>query len=161
MELFAELPDSARLWLFPLRHPLEPAEASALQSQIEQFVANWQAHKHQLLAMATLLEKQFIAVAVDELKVAASGCSIDALTRAIESIASEAKVEIVRAGEVFYQSDGRFNAIERNGFQRLVTEKAIGANTTVFDNTIGNLRDLRAGLWRKSFSESWHARAFS
>ena len=36
----------------------------------------------------------------------------------------------------------------------------VGPDTTVFNNTLTSLGDVRAGRWEVPASDSWHARAF-
>lgn len=161
LSLFESLPDEAIVWLFPLERKLNDEERESLLTALSEFIAGWQAHKNQLFAKLEILDDQIIAVAVDEQRVRASGCSIDEMTKSVNRIVSEEEIRVVRASEVLYVEAGEFRAVTRSDFQKLLDNSVVLPSTIVFDNTIKTARDVRQGAWKKKIVESWHAHAFS
>lgn len=68
---------------FVFQRPLYPREFENLQAYLEHFFVLWQAHGKPLVACGLLSFNQLLTVLVDESKVEASGCSKDALFRAM------------------------------------------------------------------------------
>ena len=50
--------------------------------------------------------------------------------------------------------------VERGAFRAMALAGEVGPDTTVFDNTVTRVRQLRAGEWERPLRDSWHGRAF-
>ena len=50
--------------------------------------------------------------------------------------------------------------VPREVFADLATSGEVSLRTTVFNNTLTSLADVRAGRWEVPASASWHAQAF-
>ncbi len=156
---FEPLPDSARVWIFGVGRPLEPREETLLLNRVDAFIANWAAHGHPLAAARAWWEGRFLVVTVDDRVTPPSGCSIDALVRALSRLESELEVEIVGNAPVWYRSaEGAPVRVSRPRFRQLAREGKIDADTPVFDLSITRLGDLRAGGFEGAARDRWHAR---
>jgi hypothetical protein len=78
---FDQLPDDARLWIFPAERSLSEAEQAQLSTAVDRFIGQWGAHDVPLTAGRELRYDRFLFVAVDQRTAGPSGCSIDALFR--------------------------------------------------------------------------------
>jgi hypothetical protein len=89
-------------------------------------------------------------IAVDERAAGASGCSIDELYRRIRILGETFGVNFMNNMMVFFRDDqGNITSASREAF----SEKA-SPTTTVFDNSITSVADLRN--WELPASDSWH-----
>ena len=157
---FDELPGDARVWIFAAARPLRPAEQDRLLAEVDRFIAGWGAHDAPLTAGRELRYDRFLFVAVDQRRVGPSGCSIDALVRAMKRLGRELGVELVDHAPVVFREGDEIRRVARDEFGALAASGAVGPGTTVFDNTLTRLGDVRAGRWETPAANSWHARAF-
>jgi hypothetical protein len=156
---FEPLPDSARAWIFGVSRPLEAREEELLLNRVDAFIAGWAAHGHPLAAARAWWEGRFLVVAVDDRVTPPSGCSIDALVRALARLESELDVEIVGNAPVWFRStEGAPVRVSRPRFRQLAREGEIDAETPVFDLSLTRLGDLRAGQFEGAARDRWHAR---
>ena len=157
---FDELPEEARVWIFTAERPLTGAEQEQLLTEVDRFIGQWGAHDAPLTAGRELRYDRFLFVAVDQRQVGPSGCSIDALVRQMKVLEQRIGVELVNHAPVVFRHDDQIKRVPRDEFAQLASSGAVNAETTVFDNTLTRLGDVRAGRWETRLAESWHARAF-
>ena len=157
---FDELPGDARVWIFAAARPLGQAEQERLLAKVDAFIAGWGAHDSPLTAGRELRYDRFLFVAVDQRRVGPSGCSIDALVREMKRLEQELDVELVNHAPVVFREGDEIRRVARDEFAALAASGAVGPETTVFDNTLTRLGDVRAGRWETPIANSWHARAF-
>lgn len=158
--MFDTFPDSAHIWIFPAAEPLNQQQEQAIQSSLSAFIGSWAAHGEPLSAAAEVAHKRFVLVCADEEQVRASGCSIDALQRAVTAAFAAAGAELSDNSRVFWHRDSAVVSADRTGFRRLVEQGEISGDTPVFDNSITRLGELRSGGWERSYNSAWHSRAF-
>jgi len=159
---FDDLPDHARLWIFACERKLSEHELAQLHKNIEQFMANWTAHKRELTVSWKTEYGQFIFVAVDESAMAASGCSIDSLVHNLQNFEQQISCDIVNThSRVFYRDNqAQIRCVERSEFKELAEGDAVTEDTTVFNNIIQSVGDLRRNRWEVPMKDSWHMQAF-
>lgn len=153
------LPRDARLWVFGSDRAFTPEEANHLTEALNRFLEGWTAHSAELTAAFALLEDRFVLVAVDESRVSASGCSIDALIHQLAELEGALGVKLLDGRLVWYRdASGTILSCDRGGFQRLGRAGRIGGQTRVFDLTLERLGDWRSGRFERPAADSWHAR---
>lgn len=153
------LPDDARLWVFGADRALDGAEAVLLRTELERFVEAWTAHSADLAAGCALHEDRFALVAVDETRVGASGCSIDALLRELGRLEEVLDARLTQGSLVWYRTaTGSIASCGREEFRELGGRGAVDAGTPVFDLTIDRLGDWRGDRFERAAGETWHAR---
>jgi hypothetical protein len=158
---FEELPDHARLWVFSAERALGPDEADQLLSQVDGFLAQWAAHGVPLTCARDWRFDQFLMVGVDEKAAGVSGCSIDALVRALKSLSGQLGVALVDNSPVLFRDGAAIRRVTRQEFSGLAESGTVGPSTAVFDNTVTTVADVRAGRWERPAGESWHAALIS
>jgi hypothetical protein len=161
MTTLERLPDSARLWTFGVSRPLSEAERGRLLETVDGFLEGWQAHGHPLAAAREWRHERFLLVGVDERVEPPSGCSIDALVRALRGLEEELGVEMVGGAPVWFREEGPgggVRRVSRPDFKAAAAEGRITSETPVFDLSITRLAELREGLWELPAGESWHRR---
>ncbi len=157
---FDQLPDDARLWIFPADRALSEAEQARLLTEVDRFIGQWGAHDVALTAGRELRYDRFLFVAVDQRKAGASGCSIDALFRQTTALEQEIGIELVNHTPVMFRQGSDIERVPRDQFAKLAAAGKVDFETTVFDNTLTRVGDIRGGRWETRLANSWHARAF-
>jgi hypothetical protein len=157
-----DIPGSTRIWIYGCERPLSDIEARQLDDHMKRFLMEWTAHKRELRTAWRLEYSQFIILAVDESMMAASGCSIDSMVRNLRVFQEKIGVEIVNtASRVFFRDgSGRIRCVERQVFRELAEQGEVDAGTVVFNNTLLQLGEFRAGRWEVPMSQSWHIDVF-
>jgi hypothetical protein len=158
---FDRLPDDARLWVFAASRPLGAEERERLLARLDAFLAQWAAHGHPVTGAGELRHDRFLLVAADERATGVSGCSIDALYRALGELEAELGVPLRDSSAVYYRADdGNIRSASRQEFRDLARRGGVTPDTIVFDNTAATVGQVRSGRWETPLSSAWHARAF-
>src|SRR5687768_9174330 len=103
---FSALPSNARVWVFASDKPLTGADADALLTEVDRFLAQWQAHGAPLRSACDWRDDRFLAIGVDPTAEQASGCSIDGLFRGLRELERSLGTQLVGGGRVFYRDAG-------------------------------------------------------
>jgi hypothetical protein len=158
---FTQLPDDARLWIFGADRPLDSAEAQVLLEIVDSFVAGWAAHGAPVVGARDWRYDRFLLVAADERATGVSGCSTDTLFHALGAAEARLGVSLRDGSRVFWRdAEGTVRSASRPEFRALAAEGQVDGGTTVFDNTVPTVGDLRGGRWETAMADAWHARAF-
>ncbi len=158
---FEQLPDDARLWVFAAAHPLDDGQQRALLAHVDAFVDRWAAHGASVVGGRALRHGRFLLVGADERATGVSGCSIDTLFRSLGEVEAATGVPLRDSSLVHWRdAAGQVRSAPRAAFREHVRAGEVDAGTTVFDNTVGTVGDLRGGRWELPMAESWHGRAF-
>ncbi len=157
---FDELPEDARVWIFSAERKLTESERIRLLAEVDAFINRWAAHAVPLTAGRDLVYDQFLFIAVDQRAAGPSGCSVDALVRQMKALEQEIGVELVNHAPVLFRQGQAIARVPREAFAELAEAGEVGPDTTVFNNTLTSVGDVRAGRWEVPATDSWHARAF-
>jgi hypothetical protein len=153
------LPPDARLWAFGSDRALTPDEAKQVTEALTRFIERWTAHSDELTAGFRLFEDRFVLVAVDESRVAASGCSIDTLIHQLTELERALGVELLNGRLVWYRdASGDIVSCDREEFRQLGEEGQVDGEIGVFDLTLSRLGDWRSGGFERPAAHTWHAR---
>src|SRR5687768_721560 len=156
---FSALPSNARVWVFASDKPLTGADADALLTEVDRFLAQWQAHGAPLRSACDWRDDRFLAIGVDPTAEQASGCSIDGLFRGLRDLEQRLGTALVAGGRVFYRdSTGAPQLATRKELPQLGTQGRIGAETPVFDTSVTSASDWRDRFERPA-RETWVADA--
>lgn len=159
--LFADFPDDAKLWVYPLARPLSEAERGTVARRLDDFLRGWNSHGAPVRGAYEIFEGRFILIAGHQAD-GVSGCSTDSMMRVMKALREEDNIDGFDRSLVFFRdADGVLRGVTREEFKALVAADHVDADTTVFDTTISALADLRAGRFETRFGKSWHARAFA
>jgi hypothetical protein len=157
---FNELPEDSRVWIFAAERPLIASERDQLLIEVDRFIDQWNAHDHPLRAGREIRYDHFLFVAVDQNKSEPSGCSIDALVRQMKALEKELGIELVNHAPIMFRRGKTIERVPREQFARLVATGEVSPETTVFDNSLTRLGEVRKGRWETRAAESWHSQAF-
>jgi len=157
---FDQLPNDARVWIFPAERPLNETEQGQLLTIVDQFIDQWRTHGVPMTAGREIRYGRFLFVGVDQRQAGPSGCSIDALFRQTQTLEKQIGAELADHAPVLFRRGSTIERAGRDEFAKLAATGAVDLETTVFDNTLTSVGDVRAGRWETRLGDAWHARAF-
>lgn len=157
---FSQLPNHAKLWVFTASRTLDAQERTDLLGTVDAFLASWTAHGEPLTCGRDMRYDRFLFVAIDEQQAGVSGCSIDALTRSLKDLEWRLQIALLDNGPVVFRRGDEIERVDRGRFGDLADAGDVTAETTVFDNTVPTVGDLRAGQWETAARHTWHGRVF-
>jgi hypothetical protein len=157
---FEEIPETGRVWMFGADRPLSEQEEQALLEAVDAFLGSWAAHGTPLVCGRDWRHGRLLLIAVDEASVPPSGCSIDAMVHVLREMEQELGLSLVDNTPVWFLSEGEVQRVSRGEFKRLVAEGEVDRDTTVFDNTVTRIAEVRGGRWERPAADGWHGRAF-
>lgn len=158
MKLFENFPTNSRIWIYQANRPLTIEERELSSALLEEFVSTWAAHGKKLKCDYNILYKRFIVLVVDEEIQPATGCSIDDSVAIIRKISESININLFDRMSVAFKSDhGLVVSSTMEDFEQMIVEGDIHKETTVFNNMVTNLGDLR-DKWEIPLKDSWHSR---
>ncbi len=159
--LLSALPDDARVWLFVTSREISDDKASAALAQTRAFLNLWTSHGRPVPGEVHLLHARVFAVgahlAESETNAGVSGCGIDSLVHAMDTIAANLGFAWTSALDVQYFDDNDvLQSISRAAFRRLGQIGAITPGSFVLDLTPTTVLALRHYGIRRPVEETWH-----
>jgi hypothetical protein len=88
-----ELPAASRFWCFVADRPWTADEELQLRESLQSLCAGWAAHGAPVFAGFQLVEQRVVALAADEARTAASGCSIDSRMAALRALGDQLGID--------------------------------------------------------------------
>ncbi len=154
---FDALPDDARVWIYQANRSFTDEEIAEINTRISSFLSEWTAHGKDLNAGFLIKYNRFIIIGLDQTTGGASGCSIDAQVHFIQSLENIYEVDLLDKMNVSFKQ-GKFIAYkDLKDFKKMVKQKAVSANTIVFNNLVNNKAEFEEH-WEVPLAESWHNR---
>ena len=83
-----------------------------------------------------------------------------ATLKRLKVLEQEIGMELVNHAPVVFRQDDEIQRVPRDKFAEMAASGKVGLDTTVFNNTLTRLGDVRAGRWETRVANSWHGRAF-
>lgn len=151
---FQDLPDTARIWIYTSSRNFSEKEQSEIENKVSRFLEQWTAHGHDLKASFALPYQRFIVLGIDQSQAQASGCSIDASLRFIQSLEHEYQLELLNNSLITYKTENQIVSLPLLEFKAQVSAGFINENTIVFDNTVTNKYNFLL-RWVCPAKDSW------
>lgn len=129
-------------------------------AEVDGFLEGWSAHGRPLQSAREIVEDRFLLIGVDVDVTAPSGCSIDALVHRLDALAGKLDVTLNDHTPVRYRAEEGIRSSSRAEFRALADGGEVGPDVQVFDTTLTNVGERRAGRLEGPASERWHGRAF-
>ena len=147
------LADNSRIWIFQANRKFSTEEKETIIAKLKHFIADWNAHGAALLADFDLPYDQFIVVGVDESQAAASGCSIDKLTKIMRELDAAYNFEFLNRMLVAFEEENEIKIEKLPTFKKNVKE-GVYQNIKIFNNGISSFSDFKTN-WLIPIEESW------
>jgi hypothetical protein len=142
-----------RAWTYIISKELSSEQLKAIQSAGQEFVKGWTAHEQQLTGSFEIIGDRIIVVKVNEDVHAASGCSIDKLTRFIKQLESGYSIELMNRLLVAYKKDGKIQVVHSSKIKELLSAGAISEDTIVYNTAAATQDDLKN--WEQPLKNTW------
>lgn len=149
---FTTLPDSSRIWVYQADRQLKKEEIEIISVELAAFVKQWTAHGASLKAAFEIRYNHFIVIGLDEEMAGASGCSIDSLFRAIQTIGIKTGIDFFNRNIVAFKNNDSVTLLKRT----LLSEKLSDWNSQSL--TFNNLVETKAALatsWIVPAESTW------
>jgi hypothetical protein len=160
LQEFAQLPDTARIWIYQAERFLTPEETTLIREKGALFATQWQSHGSSLRAEVAVLHNLFIILAVDEEVHEASGCSIDKSVRFLKDMETLTNINFFNRMIISYlDSHNQVQLVLVRDLKTAIANGQIDQNTLIFNNLIESLAQLKKA-WLIPASESWLASQF-
>jgi hypothetical protein len=156
---FEELPLESRIWIYQSNRKFSDEEMAEIENDLIEFIGNWSAHGTSLEASYQLRYNRFIIIAVNQEVQAATGCSIDSSVSFIQGLEQRYQVDLLDKMNVTFKNGEHVAHKTLIDFKRMAKEKAVTANTIVFNNLVNSIEEWNEN-WEVPAGESWHSRFF-
>lgn len=153
------LPPESKIWIYQSNRKFSDDEISEITTDLESFLQNWAAHGTALECGYEIKYNRFIIIAVNEENQSATGCSIDKSVQFIQNLEQKYKVDLLDKMNVTYKIGDHIAHKSLLDFKKMAKDKAVTANTVVFNNLVNNLEEYHEN-WEVPAADSWHNRFF-
>ena len=154
---FNQLPDHARIWIYPSNRPFTTDELLIINEKARVFLEKWTAHGSDLQAGIDLPYDRFIVLGLNETVQSASGCSIDSSVRFIQFLEETFGVVLLDKTHVTFRNKDTIDHIPIIEFRTKAKKKQVYSDVIVFNNLVQNKSEYDT-LWEVPAALSWHAR---
>ena len=156
---FENLPPESRVWIYPSDRPFREEEYTKLKEALTDFLSSWTAHNQKLEAGFDLPYNRFIILGLNQEKVQASGCSIDASVHFIQELEKAFELSLLDKMNVTFKQGEYLVHKTLEDFKKMANERAISKSTIVFNNLVDTVNGYH-NFWEVPAEESWHNRFF-
>ena len=156
---FSELSSNARVWIYQSDRVFTKEELAKIEALTHIFLTHWTAHGSELKAGVSFRYDRFIILGLNDSIQSASGCSIDASVRFIQSIEEEFNVILLDKMNVTYRNKEQIQYIPLKEFRKMAKKKQIYSSAIVFNNLVLDKGEYET-QWEVPAASSWHSRYF-
>ena len=156
---FENLPLESKIWIYQSNRKFSDEEMTEIETDLQAFLKDWAAHGTSLESSYELKYNRFIILAVNQEVQNATGCSIDASVEFIQSLENKYNVDLLDKMNVTFKLGEHIAHKPLIDFKKMVKDKAVTANTIVFNNLINNIQEFNES-WEVPAIDSWHSRFF-
>ncbi len=152
---FSELPDGAKIWIFPSSRKFYETELPKVLIEVESFLDQWT----QLPCGFELQYDRFIIIGVDTSKENLALKQHDELTLFIQKLEANYDVTLLDRINVCYKQGKFVQYKDLIEFKKMLKAGSVSKKTLIFDNMITEKKYLEYD-WEIPISESWMHRFF-
>lgn len=149
-----QLPDHSRVWIYQAGRKLSDVEQDMILTKGKDFTTTWAAHGNDLMAELFVFLDHFIIIMLDEQAEAASGCSIDKSMKFVLEIQKNCDINFTNRMISAIWKDSSVQLFTYEEIKNGLKKGSVLSSTLIFDNTITNLKDLKAN-WLKPLKDTW------
>jgi len=157
---FKNLPDDSRVWIYQTNRKFTEEEVTEIETKTASFLKEWTAHGSDLQAGFEIKHNRFVVIGLNQSIATASGCSIDASVRFIQTLEKEYNVDLMDKMNVTFYSGDYIAHKPLSDFRKMAKSKSVSKNTIVFNNLV-NTKEEYLENWEVPAKESWHNRFLS
>ena len=154
---YKELPDDAKVWIYPSNRKFYPNEIPLVEKQLQEFVKSWKSDDENFRASYQFLYNRFLIFIADTATSSLSVAEIDQLVAFILELQTAYKIELLDKMNVCFKQGVYVQYKELKDFKKLIKNRAVTGKTIVFDNLITNKKEYE-NYWELPIEESWYKR---
>jgi len=154
---FEEIPEDAKVWVYPASRKFYPNEIEALEEKVKTFVTNWKSNDETFKASYKFLYSRFIILTADDITTELSNADIDASVSFILSVQDTYEVALLDRMNVCFKQGEHVQYKELKDFKKLLKNKALTSKSIIFDNLVNTKQDFD-NFWEIAIEESWYNR---
>ncbi|MDD3458851.1 MAG: ABC transporter ATPase [Weeksellaceae bacterium] len=148
------LPKNSKIIIYQSERSFTGEEITEIEQMMDEFMKRWNAHGEALTAAYALPYDRFIVIAVDESRVATSGCSLDSLNRLVKRVEAKFNFGLLNQMRVSYSTDGEIFTLPLSEFKQKVKNGEIPEHSNIFHNGVTTLEEFEEN-WEMPLAESW------
>lgn len=153
-ELFPDLPDHTRLWIYQSSHELSDSDCKVMEEKLLDFCNNWSSHGKPLKCDAAILYNTFIVIGVDEISQSASGCSIDNSVNFIKELEEDHDVNFFENLIIAVLIKEKVKLYDMDTFKEKYKDGEIDEETLIFNNQVKTKSEYERS-WLIPLKKSW------
>ncbi len=157
---FQHLPDESRIWIYQSNRKLSDDEVNLIKEKTAVFLENWTAHGQDLDAGFEVRYNRFIVIGLNQQNASASGCSIDASVKFIQSLEQELGVDLLDKMNVTFYNGAFIAHKSLLDFKKMAKARSVSKDTVVFNNLVTTKSEYLTS-WEVPAKDSWHSRFLS
>ena len=146
-----------RVWVYLSEKAFNAATVVLLKSDLQQFLAGWNAHGTALSASAEILHDHFIIIKADEEKFSASGCSIDKQFQFIKETEKKYNLSLLNRLVIAYKDGNEVKTIHSVKVPELLASGQMNENTIIYNVAVASEKEL-ANNFEITLGKSWLAK---
>jgi hypothetical protein len=148
----------SRLWIFTAERILTDKEKQMLLAQAQAFAMQWAKHGAPLAAEVFIKDAVFLVFTVNKNALQPSGCSIDALMRAVKDCEEQLGVVLTNRQVVVYYLAGNPQICTLADLPNLYAQGKINDTTPFANHLLSETFTDFAGEFLSDFKTSWQFR---
>ena len=122
-----------KVLIYPASRALTAKEVKEITEKLFDFLPTWNAHGKALTSSFKIDYKQFIIITIDEEKVQASGCSMDALNGIMRELDTNYNLGLFDRMKACYMENGEVKTMKLTDFRSAVRNGELSDEIEVFD----------------------------
>jgi hypothetical protein len=155
---FENMPNRARVWVYPCSRTLSDSEVADISSRLKAFINDWLSHQRVVEGSATVLNHRFIILCADESNVDVSGCSIDSSVKFIQELEKIFGLQSFERTHLYFLNEGgTVDSVDFRSIQTAWENGTIHEGSLIFNLQASSIEDLK-GNWMKPILSSMYAR---
>ncbi len=154
---FNNIPDQAKIWIFPSSRKFYPQEIEGLQENISTFLNAWEDQNNSVICAYNLRYDRFIIITIDTTEISLSLKAHEDLTTFIQKLEKHYEIMLLDRMNVCYKQGDSVQYKDLKAFKKLIKDKAVSKKTVVFNNMI-NLKEELDYDWEINIMDSWLGR---
>jgi hypothetical protein len=142
-----------RVWLYIISKHLDENDLDMIRILGREFAEAWTAHDQKLTGSFEIFRNRIIVVKVNEDIHAASGCSIDKLTRFIKELEIKFNIELFNRKLVAVKRDDHIEVVNASEISSMLEKNEINEDTIVYETSASNTDELLR--WEQMLKNTW------
>jgi hypothetical protein len=154
---FEEIPEDAKVWVYPSSRKFYPSEAETVEKKIKNFVESWKSDDEGFKASYKFLHNRFIVLTADDSAIPLDNSDIEASVSFILSLQESYEVALLDRMNICFKQGEHVQYKDLKDFKKLLKNKALTGKSIIFDNLITTKQDFD-NFWEIPIEESWYNR---